>query len=385
MAEIKREISFIGGLLRKGKNGRLTRFILLIDDLDRCEFKKAVEVLQAIMLLLTDEDGAPFVIFLSLDARVLVRAIEATYGDVLVKAGINGYEYLDKIVQVPFVIPAASNAEIGQYVDSMLWSSDAEKDQISKRIAANPPAGNPLAVGASNVALRNEGGSQPGEVGPNVEIPSTQKPPVQVQLERIPTMFTQMERKAIMQCANDLTDNPRKIKRIINIYRFTRQLFSAEQDREKAIRWVLLTEQWPFHVAWLLEQIENDAQTQKSELDNKTILDVYDLVKGNIYAPEMETLLGIDADPDLFDQFIKKPPVFTVQEIKRLLPLTINLNPAIRSEVSKQGVRLVGQKQTQVKKKTAAKKPAMLPQQATASILEISPQAASPETQIPVQ
>ncbi len=69
------------------------------------------------MLLLADRDGSPFVIFLGIDARVIVRAVEEHYGDVLVKAGINGYEYLDKIVQMPFVIPSASRKDIGNYAE----------------------------------------------------------------------------------------------------------------------------------------------------------------------------------------------------------------------------------------------------------------------------
>ena len=125
MADIKKEIGFISSVLKKKSDPK--RVVLFIDDLDRCNHKKAVEVLQAIMLLLADEDSSPFVIFLGMDARVIVHAIEENYGAVLVKAGINGYEYLDKIVQVPFVIPPATRTEIGEYVESLLWASDDEK------------------------------------------------------------------------------------------------------------------------------------------------------------------------------------------------------------------------------------------------------------------
>ncbi len=117
MADIKEEIHFISKLLKKGKHGHPTRLILFIDDLDRCEHHKAIEVMQAIMLLLTDEDRAPFIIFMGIDPRIIVRAIEETYGDVFVKAGITGYEYLDKIIQLPFAIPSTSNEDIKKYVD----------------------------------------------------------------------------------------------------------------------------------------------------------------------------------------------------------------------------------------------------------------------------
>jgi uncharacterized protein YgiM (DUF1202 family) len=367
MADIKSEIRFIGKLLRNGKQGHPTRFVLFIDDLDRCQHTKAVEVLQAIMLLLTDEDGAPFVIFLGLDARVLVRAIEQTYGDMLVKAGINGYEYLDKIVQVPFVIPPSSKPDIKSYVESMLWASDQEKLEVNRWIPPSPAATTPSGqgtntasasgTGAAPAAVPDAGGSTPpaevSPVGGSTPAPIPAAPP----LEKVPVSFTGPERDVLTKCADDLVENPRKIKRIINIYRFIRQLFPSTMDREKAIHWVLLTEQWPYHLAWVLEDIENDEQTKKDELKEKNILDVYKRVKGNIYSSEdeMRKLLCIDADPDLFEQFIKKEPVFTVQEIKNFLPYTFNLNPAIRSEVCKQAIRSAETK-PQPEKKTTTRK-----------------------------
>jgi predicted DNA-binding protein (UPF0278 family) len=87
-------------------------------------------VLEAIMLLLADESGAPFFIFLGLDARVLVKAIEQRYGRVLVEAGITGYEYLDKIVQIPFRIPPPAAKELEEYVSSLLCRSEEERQRI---------------------------------------------------------------------------------------------------------------------------------------------------------------------------------------------------------------------------------------------------------------
>ncbi|MBI2333816.1 MAG: TIR domain-containing protein [Chloroflexi bacterium] len=65
MADIKAEIGFISQLLESRNKNRQTRVVLFIDDLDRCEHRKAVEVLQAVMLLLADRDGSPFVVFLA--------------------------------------------------------------------------------------------------------------------------------------------------------------------------------------------------------------------------------------------------------------------------------------------------------------------------------
>jgi small GTP-binding protein len=341
MADIKDEIKFIRKLLVKGKGGKPTRLVLFIDDLDRCEHKKAVEVLQAIMLLLADEDGSPFVIVLGIDARVIVRAIEEHYGEMLVKSGINGYEYLDKIVQLPFVIPATSQGEIDNYVDSLLWSSEYEKTVVAEKykpiLAEKPkedvetpasipenqfdPPKLPTAVIMQDAAKQQTESHQPEK-----------------KLEELSVTFKKDEREALKACSSDLTDNPRKIKRIVNIYRLVRMML-PEDIRIKAIRWILLTEQWPYHAAWIIEYIENDSRT-KNEFRDKNLLDVYQLARKKIHATELSKLLEIDTDPYQFENFIQKEPTFTVQEIQTLLPFTFNLNPAIRSEVSKFAVKM---------------------------------------------
>jgi len=360
MADIKDEIKFIRKLLKKGKGSKSTRLVLLIDDLDRCEHKKAVEVLQAITLLLADDDGSPFVIILGIDARVVVRAIEENYGAMLVKAGINGYEYLDKIIQLPFVIPPANQSDIDNYVDSLMWASEDEKTSVTEKYKALISATDKKEEAAPNLipSQRQETQQQlpVGEqAGLNISEQKQAEPQPEKPAEKISVTFTKPERDALKACVEDLTDNPRKIKRIMNIYRLARLILPNNQDRGKAVRWIVLTEQWPLHLAWLLEHIENDLQTKK-ELKDKSIIDVYRLARKDIYTDNelMQTLLSIDVAPNLFEQFVNKEPVFSVQEILALVPYTFNLNPAIRSEVSKQMLKIVESEPQ--KKKPASKK-----------------------------
>jgi hypothetical protein len=85
------------------------RLAIVIDDLDRCPPDKAVEVLQSLVLL---TEGTPFVIFLAIDPRIVVTAIETTNAKFFGDAGVNGYEYLGKIVQIPFAIPPLADNEV---------------------------------------------------------------------------------------------------------------------------------------------------------------------------------------------------------------------------------------------------------------------------------
>jgi hypothetical protein len=253
MADIKAEIGFITQLLESRNRNRQTRVVLFIDDLDRCEHRKAVEVLQAVMLLLADRDGSPFVVFLGIDARVIVRAIEENYGSVLVKAGINGYEYLDKIVQMPFVIPFANRRDIGNYIDSLIWSKE-EKEQVEAKFAVNKEMDPDSDERIPDIKKEETPTEQRSPTSTPVE-----KPVSQIRTEAVPVTFTKPEREALKRCVDDIIENPRKIKRIVNIYRFVRLLFPSNfQEHEKIIRWILLTEQWPLHTAWILEEIESD-------------------------------------------------------------------------------------------------------------------------------
>jgi len=341
MADIKDEIKFIRQLLMKGKGGKPTRLVLFIDDLDRCEHKKAVEVLQAIMLLLADEDGSPFVIVLGIDARVIVRAIEEHYGEMLVKAGINGYEYLDKIVQLPFVIPSSRPFEIDNYVDSLLWSSENEKTVVAEKYKPLLPEVPVRKAELPTTIPENQ--FDPPQLPTEVIMQDaakqqTESSQPEKKLEELSVTFKKDEREALKACSSDLTDTPRKIKRIVNIYRLVRMML-PEDTRIKAIRWIVLTEQWPYHAAWIIEYIENDART-KNEFKDKKLVDVFESSKKKIHAEALSTLLEIDADPYQFENFIQKEPAFTVQEIQTLLPFTFNLNPAIRSEVSKYAVKM---------------------------------------------
>lgn len=90
---------------------RSCRIVIFVDDLDRCPPAKVVEVLQALVLL---SENTPFITFLAVDPRVIVNAIECENAGFYRAAGITGYEYLDKIIQVPFAFPTLSDHDKGK-------------------------------------------------------------------------------------------------------------------------------------------------------------------------------------------------------------------------------------------------------------------------------
>jgi len=337
MADIKSEIDFVTELLEQQSKGKSIRVVIFIDDLDRCSPAKAVEVLEAIMLLLS-EDNSPFHLFLGLDARVLVKAIEERYGKVLVEAGISGYEYLDKIVQIPFTIPAADEAGIKNYIRALLPRPGEESARALIRPTTPSSDGQtPTAAPATPVAPVTAAGG-PAE-SPQGSAPPVETPPPPPAVE---VSFTDDEQLTFDDFAKYISRNPRRAKRIVNIYRLVRILDKVSQSGLSAarsrqlIKWVILTEQWPYRMGLIIGQRENAEQLGegKGSKDSDTLADLYAAVADKLTGAEGRRLLYLDDDPELFGNFIGRDSTpITAADIRAFEPLTFNLNPALGGEI----------------------------------------------------
>lgn len=79
-----------------GEQAYLTVFI---DDLDRCLPENAIEVMEALKLYL---DKAQCVFVVGVEPGVIEEAIRRRYGD---NPSLSATQYLEKIIQIPFVLP----------------------------------------------------------------------------------------------------------------------------------------------------------------------------------------------------------------------------------------------------------------------------------------
>lgn len=106
------------------RDGVTFRFVLLIDDLDRCLPEKAIQMLESVKLFL----NAPgFAFVLAVDDEVVERGIQHRYRDYHTLDGsrdlpISGAQYLEKIVQLPLQLPRWTKGEAeaflrGQFPD----------------------------------------------------------------------------------------------------------------------------------------------------------------------------------------------------------------------------------------------------------------------------
>ncbi len=93
-------------------------FVVFVDDLDRCLPEKAVETLELIKTMFNIES---FAFVLALDDEVIERGIGHRYKDYQLvgkkpEMPITGFEYLEKIVHVPFRLPALTKPQAEEFV-----------------------------------------------------------------------------------------------------------------------------------------------------------------------------------------------------------------------------------------------------------------------------
>ncbi|MHC4285345.1 MAG: P-loop NTPase fold protein, partial [Planctomycetota bacterium] len=88
------------------------RLVMFIDDLDRCQPEICIRMLESLKLFLNVDRC---VYFMGLDNRIIESTMEKKYPD----KEIEGKDYLQKIIQVPFQIPLIDDETIGSYISAL--------------------------------------------------------------------------------------------------------------------------------------------------------------------------------------------------------------------------------------------------------------------------
>jgi ribosomal protein L7/L12 len=101
-------------LLQRASGNGSVRIVFFIDDLDRCLPENILSVLEALKLFL-NMPGCVYV--LGVDRQALEASIRRKYPD---SPAVNEAEYLDKIVQLPFIIPNVPPRAAKTYIESLL-------------------------------------------------------------------------------------------------------------------------------------------------------------------------------------------------------------------------------------------------------------------------
>lgn len=234
-----------------GGNGQ--PLVIFIDDLDRCTPAKAVEVLEAINLLL---DSQHCVFLIGMDAKAVTASIEAKYKDVvgLLQASDDpggltlGQRFLEKILQIEFRLPPPSDVHMEGYVNAILGAAAparADKSDLKRQAAIVKDAltkeeqkGKTLDEAAASAPLANV----------------SQKVVAEAKAERFAESFDSYDvvRKAVKSAARLLYNNPRKVKRFVNTFRLQALIANRRKlleekviDLELLAMWLVAETRWP--------------------------------------------------------------------------------------------------------------------------------------------
>lgn len=109
------------------KEAKIDQLIVLIDDLDRCLPDTAIETLEAVRLLVFTSRTA-FVV--AADEAMVEYAVRKHFPDLPETTGPRDYarNYLEKLIQVPFRIPALGETETRIYVTLLLAGAELGED-----------------------------------------------------------------------------------------------------------------------------------------------------------------------------------------------------------------------------------------------------------------
>jgi len=212
----------------------IDRIVLYIDDLDRCSSKQVVDVLQAVHLLLAMD---LFVVVVGVDPRWLLRSLQSHYRETFETLTVRNpdsdglssrlewnttpLDYLEKIFNIPFVLPGMSSESFGSLIDDLSKETGDGVDADSATNAEHDDLDTEVVSGAA--AARR--GNAHTVVSPNSGLLAPQAHSVvsELQLGRRPKPrpLTSQE-KQLLAALGALVETPRQGKRLFNLYRLIR-------------------------------------------------------------------------------------------------------------------------------------------------------------------
>ena len=124
---LKLRDSFQEAINKKLAETHRSRVVIFVDDLDRLQPGKAVELLEVLKLFL-DCENCVFV--LAVDYNVVTMGIKEKYGASVSEE--KGRSFFDKIIQLPFKLPVAKY-DVDNYVQTMMtrMSIDTEQNKVN--------------------------------------------------------------------------------------------------------------------------------------------------------------------------------------------------------------------------------------------------------------
>jgi hypothetical protein len=221
--------------VKKMRQNKL-KMVVMIDELDRCPLEKIVDILEGIKIFLAEEI---FIVLMAVDTRVIAESVRLHYKDV--KNPNLAREYMEKIIQIPIQVPEAGPRQLVTFVDSLMSVVESDRE-----------------TAAATTGQQNSATTTPTP-------PPVTRAPLAVSenlLNPLQLADSATERAAITDFAAAYLDsNPRRIKRLLNTYRYVKIMAARRGERidradwqEKMINWLGFSMRWPSFMGSLVRQ-----------------------------------------------------------------------------------------------------------------------------------
>lgn len=230
-----------------------TKMIIFVDDLDRCQPKYVLQILESTKILL---ERKGFVFVLAMDAKVLRYAVGSHYDfmDRRLKGRARiGHDYLEKIIQIPFHLPPLTEEELLKLKRQLIG------DRLFKPSVAVTPPPATTATSTKSPTVKVTGQEPPLSINPDPpddkkpDNKSTKPPDEPPKLDHTLSMtLDESEDKALDDMIKSgLKPSPRLMKRIINVYFLCRHLYLIDQEVARTpptilMKWIALSTVYPF-------------------------------------------------------------------------------------------------------------------------------------------
>lgn len=320
---------------------RKIRVVLEITNLDRCTPEKIVGVLDAINILLSDEES-PFISLLAVDPEVLVEQVKDAKCCYSEKD--QAFGFLDRIITLPFTVPPLCKDSKCKVFLNIVCGHSEIHEETSQKID-------------ENLDSFEDDSSRTGKKTPEeASVPLMKKTEDLKEEEMewiIKAAFQTVFQSSRSPLHEYLSGDTMSMRRVINSIRVTviimEELPNSQcPPAEKVASWVVLADRWPCRLSWILQCIEDSVQ--RTEIDHRvgmstathmdssmTLWQVFKQhrLELHLMKEEVDNLLERDGDPELFEKFLKVDFPFTVGEVDRFEQSTVNLDPSIKRELAR--------------------------------------------------
>ncbi len=268
------------------------KILIFIDDLDRCSPENVSEVFEALNLFLAGEmDKCMFII--GMDSEIVAASLLVAHEKIIDKLSIHsedthlGWKFMDKFIQLPFIIPPIQDRNIEKYAQSLLSTKLINRIPVSKEVQSE----------LSNIAINPFTTNQEKELDKQLDSLAKKHKyskedisalhykhysnKIMSNIDKRIDDYSDTDsplKKALLSFTKDFSTNPREIKRFINMFRFMYFIklgYSERSDgvapeNEQILRWIKLSIRWPSIIQWLfrVENLLKNRQLQFTQTGN---------------------------------------------------------------------------------------------------------------------